>query len=617
VRFPQLRAPTKWFLAALVATALAYAPSLNGDFQFDDLTSIEQNLSIRQVGRALSGVGPMDLLGPARPVTNVVLSIGWALAGAKPWPFRALSLLTHLATVTFAFLLLRSVLRVGVGTAAADLLGAGAAVVFALHPLQAEAVAYPAQLAEILAAALGLAAMCALWRSEGSEGRGAGLGWVALALLAHLLAMGAKTTAVVVPAAWIVLRVAVSARSAPELRARLPNALLRSLPLWMASAASVAANLWTLGPGETAGLHAGPGPWSYGLTEASVHWTYLQLVILPAGLTVDHAWRPVSTLADVRTLVSLAGICTVLGLSVAALLAERPAQRLGGAGILWWFVSLAPTSSVIPLDDPIAEHRVYVALLGLGLAAAAALWAVVDRTPERWRTSAIGTLSLTLLVLLGCATGARALVWSNDAALWTEALERNPSSARAMGNLAFALARRGRRDEAVSLYRRAQVGASPRIAANVALNLSAEYLDAGDHQRALDEADRGLAAGAASLDVLGLWHNRATALRLLGRHLESAQAARQGLALSPGYPPMLDDEGLALVGAGDLETALSRFRSAREGDPTRAEYWIHEASVLTDLGRVMEACAAWGRARGLEPLPREFGIVAEDLGCWR
>src|SRR6266496_1841147 len=156
-----MRRPLVALAAAALGAALAYAPSLDGEFQFDDWTSIQVNWPIRDPARLLGALGPSDLLGPGRPVTELSFALDHALGGIRPFPFHLTSLVLHVLAAVLAFLLLRDALR-RVGHARAEGVAAFAAGAFALHPLQTESVCYAAQRAELLASVLYLAAFLLL-----------------------------------------------------------------------------------------------------------------------------------------------------------------------------------------------------------------------------------------------------------------------------------------------------------------------------------------------------------------------------------------------------------------------------------------------------------------------
>ena len=113
--------------------------------------------------------------------------------------------------------------------------------------------------------------------------------------------------------------------------------------------------------------------WTYLLTEAQVLPHYLRLAIWPAGQCFDYGWPPAASLAQVFWPGLL--VVALLGLTVWALV-KRPVLGFFGA---WFFVILAPTSSVVPILDAAVEHRMYLPLAAIAAGVVAVGYMLVER----------------------------------------------------------------------------------------------------------------------------------------------------------------------------------------------------------------------------------------------
>lgn len=622
------RAPARAAALALtlLAVVLAVSPSLRGEFQFDDGDSVERHYAIRDPAGLLAALGPGDLLGPRRPVTDLVFAAAYAAGGLDPLPYRLAGLAGHLAAAALGFLLLRGGLR-RAGHPRAEPLAGLAAAAFALHPLQAEAVCYVSQLAEVLASALALGSLLLLVRAYDAPGRAAAAGWAAGATALMALALGAKVVAVTVPAAFLLWALALGRRpgepAAPWRRAG--RALLLGAGAWGLAAATVARNLAALGPGSSAGLHAGAlGPWRYLLTQLRVHWHYARLLAWPSGQSVDTAFTPSPATPDPATLLALAASAALLGgaawlalRAARAGAASAPAWRAAAFGVAWWYLALAPTSSLVPIDDLVAEHRAYLASLGGLLALVLAgdgLVAAAWGTPRARALAAAG--GVAACAALGLALAARAEVWSSQLSLWQDAAEKDPQGQRAAGNHALTLHLAGRRDEAIQAYRRAQALArTPRQLADTARNLSALYLEGGDAAAALAVLEVGLAAVSHDFELRAALANT---LRVLGRLDEALAEGRRAVSLAPGEPDALDALGLVLLDRGEAAEALALFQRAVAIDPDTLAYRENALAALGELGRRAEGCAAFAaiQARGGTRDPAALAAAAR-LACGR
>jgi len=613
------------FLLA-VATVLAYAPSLRGPFVLDDWGSIQANMRLRQPG-AIRVPSPAEMLGPSRSVTEVTFAIDYRAAGLDPARFHAVGLALHLAAVVLAFAFLAPLLRRaghprprGVALVVAGL--------FALHPIQAEAVAYAAQRSEVLASLLYLLALALLDRSAAGWGTGRAAAAWAGGALGWLLAMGAKTIAISLPGAFVVDQAVVapaSERGAAPLRRRALRALVLAAPLLALGAWSATLHFrsFAANPGGGAGFSETPlSAGAYFLTQLRIQWLYLRLLAWPRDLAFDRFFEP-SLGPDGAVLAAGAGVVALLAL--AALLwirAERspdprPAERVAAFGILFWFVALSPTSSFVPVTDLAVEHRVYLASLGPFLAATVGADALLHRLLSQPRaTLAAAVLGSLVLLALGLALASRAQIWRSAEALWREAATASPENARAWTNLGMELQRRGDLAGAEASYRRAwRVALQPARVIGLARNHASLLVTTGRPAEALEVLDRGL---ALSPNDPGLRTNRAAALGKLGRLAEALADARRAAAASPGDPLMRNVLGQALGVNGDWSAALSEFRAAGALDPGVPDYPIQAAVSLAGLGRREEACAAFRdvaaryRAR---PLPLDAAARAARLGC--
>ena len=402
----------------LAAAAVAYGPALAGPFVLDDWGTIQANMRLRQPS-AVRVPSPAEMLGPSRPVTEVTFAVDYRAAGLDPARFHAVGLALHLAAAVLAFAFLASLLRRaghprprGVALVVAGL--------FALHPIQAEAVAYAAQRSEVLASLLYLLALALLDRSAAGWGTGRAAAAWAGGALGWLLAMGAKTIAISLPGAFVVDQAVVapaSERGAAPLRRRALRALALAAPLLALGAWSATLHFrsFAASPGGGAGFSETPlSAGAYFLTQLRVQWLYLRLLAWPRGLAFDRFFEP-SLGPDGAVLAAGAGVVALLAL--AALLwarAERspdprPAERVAAFGILFWFVALSPTSSFVPVTDLAVEHRVYLASLGPFLAATVGADALLHRLLPRPRAPLAGAALASLVLLsLGLALASRA-----------------------------------------------------------------------------------------------------------------------------------------------------------------------------------------------------------------
>jgi tetratricopeptide (TPR) repeat protein len=623
---PWRRAVHWAILAALLsATAAAYGPALHGEFHFDDWVAIQANMRLRGP-EALRLPGLEELLLPSRAITRLTFALDYRAVGLVPFRYHVVSLIAHLAAGVLAFLLCRRLLsRAGHERAAAlALVAAGA---FLLHPIQTQAVAYAAQRSEVLASALYLLALLLLedaaarWRTlRGSAAWAGGVG-------AWLLAMGTKSIAITVPAAFVLDEVVVAPageRGAAALWRRARRALGIAAPVLGFAAWSIVLHLRAFAAVPQAGVgfeSLALPPGRYWLTQLRVQWLYLRLLAWPDALALDRTIEPSQGLDSASALAG-AGVLALLALATCLWVrAERgrgaaAAGRLAAFGIYWWFLVLAPSSSVIPVVDLVMEHRLYLASLGPILAAVVGANAALTALLRRRAARAGAAVAAALLLALGVALWGRAGVWATDESLWRDASAKFPGSARILTNLGLALQRKGDLDGAEAAYRRAWPLARRRLqVAQLSRNYAGLLEIRGRPAEALPILERGLSVAGEDADLLA---NRAVALTQLGRREEALAEARRAVAVAPSDPAIRNLFGEVLAYHQQWAEALGEFRLAASIDPGSPLYLANQVVPLAGVGRRDEACQLLRDVTSrfaAAQLPREVPRWKSMIGC--
>jgi protein O-mannosyl-transferase len=559
----------------LVAAGLwAYANSFSGVFVFDDIPGIVNNPSIRSLWPPAHWfAAPPGSTPSGRPVLDFTLALNYALGGLDVAGYHALNLAIHLAAGLALFGVVRRTLmserlRDGLRAAATPLAFA-AALAWTVHPVNTEAVTYIVQRGESLAGLfLLLTLYCAI------------RGWTAAAVAACALGMGSKETMIVAPA-LVVLWDRVF-RGEGARRWRLYGALATTLAVMLLpmlsetqgrTAVSRLLGYTAKAPGDTW------TPWSYLWTQAGVITHYLALAVKPWPLVFDYYdWPRAGSPADVLPQALL--LCVLLGLTVFAVVKRHP---LGFAGA-WFFLTLGPTSSILPIPTEIAaEHRMYVPLAALVAIVVVSLFALV-------RGHAIKIAVGTVVLVLGLAslTRARNLDYASDETLWLDTVTKRPGNARARINYGIDLMKAARYADAEAQMRAAlPLEMDPETRAQADLQLGSAL--AAQHR--FDE-------GIASIErALAVDPSIKEADAILGQAY--ADQGKDGAAVRH-FLRALDrqpDDGLLLARAGWL-LATSKDDSVRDGARAAA---LAEHAIQVSSGQdpvaYETAAAAYAEAR--------------------
>ena len=331
-----------------IATFVVYWHGLSAPFVFDDRGTIVDNRTIENLWSHDVFSAPHETPVAGRPVVNVSFALNYAIDGRHVEGYRLTNIGIHVLCALALFgLAWRTSLPVNVALAVA--------LLWALHPLNSEAVNYVTQRTESLMA---LFYLLTLYCARRAYDDGARHGWwEAAAVLACTLGMASKESMVTAPLAVVLYdRVFLfdSLRAAFRSRARLYLGLAAT---WVLLAALVASAPRNLSAGFTA---HDADPWTYLLNQAVMITRYLRLSVWPRDLVLYYGWPLPLTLTDV-----LPQALFVLGLLAltAVTLYRRP--RVGILG-LWFFLTLAPTSSILPIATEVgAERRMYLPLMAI------------------------------------------------------------------------------------------------------------------------------------------------------------------------------------------------------------------------------------------------------------
>lgn len=605
--------------AVVVATTWAYAPSLRGELQFDDRRTITENLALKDLGAFLRDHFLQSFGRDGRPLTDLSFALNYAASGLQVLPMHLTNLAIHLAAVLLAFAFAREVFR-RAGAARASGLAAASAALFALHPLQSEAVSYLCQRSEALASALYLATLLALLSSERGSWRWRGALRYLAALALFPLALGAKAIAATVPAAFLLCATCLD--PGPLSRRRALRALGLAVPFFLLAAASALFHVEQFHGRADVGFDmARVTPRQYLLTEPRAVLTYLRLALWPAGLSLDHDF-PLSNGLDVRTVASLAGLLCVTAVAVALVVVGRRREgsgaataRLAGFGLLWWLLVLLPTSSFIPLADVLVEHRVYLALLGLAIAAVALASAILERMPGRARRWLPAALAAATCACLAMTLEQRNQVWSSQLAVWRDAAGKAPFKPRTHFNYGQALHLAQRDEEAVVEYRRALTlpfdGSFPPY--QLRANLATSLLQLGRPAEAIQELEAALALQPGDAHLL---NQLAVCAMEQGDPELAMRHAQEALARQPDFGGALNTVGQLRLERGDYGGALERFQAALRQDPDSPPALYNLAHALVLLGRIPEACTALEHYRRVPEAAVEDALQKEQaLGC--
>ena len=613
----------------VIAGLAAYANSFRGPFIYDDIISILDNPTIRELsalGRVLSPPCDGGTL-TSRPLLNLSLAINYCFGRENVWGYHATNLAIHL----FNGLLLLGILRRTFQlptlrsrySQAAGGLALAIAVLWTVHPLHTESVTYIIQRAESLVGLFYLLVLYSVIR--GSQSSHA-TWWYLVAVGACFLGAAAKETVVSAPLVVLLFdRTFLEDSLRKILRQRwwLYAGLLVSWGLQVYLQANTGLSVLKEEMGSI-------GVWAYARSEPGVLLHYLRLSLWPDPLCLSYDWPVASTLGAMPGLLAIGvlGVATVWGL-----VKGREWAFLAA----WFFLILAPTSSIMPLRQLAFEHRMYLPLAAVltlvVVSGYAACRSIVHRgwISSRMATIAAAGILMLTTVVMGCLTSRRNQAYQSMLSIWEDTAQKAPHNAQAHNDLGGALFTLHRVPEAIKCYREA-IRLKPDYADSYA-NLGAALADVGrtpeaiaSYQEALrlDEKHVHTHVGLATLlsrtagrseeafahfqraleiqpQKAFVWNAYGSALITLGRIPEAIESCQKAVQLEPRAAINHTNLGIALVEAGRTAEAIEHYQQAVQLQPDYADAHNNLANALCKLGRTADALEHYRRAIELYP----------------
>ena len=421
-------------LLLIIAGLVAYANSYPKAFVFDDEDWIVFTPHGNDLGAYLASY-------PTRPL--LMLS-NWLIGRVRPLdpvPHHVLNVAIHVAAGITLFGLVWRTLRLplfhGRYRSSATRYGFAVALLWLVHPIQTQAVTYIIQRGESLAGLCYLGILYALLRSHTSWHHPRA--WLCVSLTCLVLGFCSKEILMTAPGAVLLFDRVFLARSMREMLGRRWGYYLVFLAIWAGFVSWHLSRALAIDKGIGFGMEA-VGPKQYALTECGVLLHYLRLCVWPVGQAIDYQWPWCRTVSEAMP--ALAVVFALL-LGTVVLLWRRPAAGFVAA---WFFLILIPTSSFLPIIDPIFEHRLYLSLAGVVIFGVwLGDWALGERPKAK---------TLILLLVAGALTGLtlrRNEDYRSSLTLWQNALDQHPHNRRAAFNVAIALINENRPAEAIPL----------------------------------------------------------------------------------------------------------------------------------------------------------------------
>jgi tetratricopeptide (TPR) repeat protein len=595
------------FLAAVVL--IVYGQGVYAPMVFDDASSVDRNTSIRRLWPLLgdaAGPGPLNPLQDSttagRPLVNLSLAINYHYGQFAPVGYHIFNVIVHAISTVLLFVIVRRVLRTDYFAETfqrtAGPLALAVALIWAVHPLQTEAVEYITQRTELMMGFCYLATIYASLRYFAAVSLPARIVWLALATLVCAAGMACKEVMVTAPVAVLLLERTFLTKS-------FRNALRQSWPLYLGLSATwlLLAALNYNGPRATsAGFHLDVPAYAWWLTQSKVLLIYLKLAVWPWPLVIHYETPYLYTLnAAWPYALSVAA----LGLVTLYLLGRGTATGFLAACV---FLILSPTLVVPIISEIAAERRMYLPLAAIVALLVTGGYAVAKRAAEhfarsdetasrRWWPLGV-TLCATLVVAVtfSLLSMRRLTKYVDAVTLWSDAATHQPDNAMVLTNLGGELVKAGRFAEAVKVYD-TMLGPLPEWTI-LEPTPAADPANDGKSPEEIARAERLLKLNATEAEA---HNNMGVALTFSDRAPEALGRFLKALQINPQFADAQMNAGNALIATGRYEESIPYYEAALRLNPNLARAHGNLGFALKMLGRFELAAIHLEVALRLEP----------------
>jgi len=544
-------------ITLLFLGAAIYSNTFFSAFHLDDFQSIVSNPAIRN----LWNLGNIWNYWPMRFLTYLSLAINYQVNQLDVLGYHIFNLIVHLGSALSVWWLVYLTVSILPENEKkirenANLIGFFAGLIFVAHPIQTQGVTYIVQRAVSLATLFYLLSLSCYIKSRVLPESRLVKGYYYLSIVAAIMAMFSKEMAITLPFMVLLYEIFfLQEKKSFSWRKFLPffsTLLIIPLVMWLTHSVDF---LKMQRVKETV---TNISSLQYLLSEPRVLITYIRLLFIPFNQNFDYDYPVAKHLMQGSVLVSL----FILILILVAALRLRFRYRLLSFSIFWFFITLLPESSFVPIKDVIFEHRLYLPLAGYSLFISGGIFYL-------WQNKNIRLIVLVLSILVALyALKAyfRNNVWKDELSLWTDVVLKSPQKDRGYNYRGFA------------------------------------YQANGDIEQALADFNQALKFNPKSPEA---YNNRGNVYHVQKQSARALADYSQAIAIDPDDGDYYYNRGNAYQAKGDLDRAIADFSKAIEKKVKYDMVYFNRGTAWKDKGDYNRAIDDYSKA--IEINPRNFG----------
>ena len=562
----------KWdksILYSLAITVLActiYFSGINNSFTYlDDHVQVVENPYIKSLdANAIKGIFSTFFVGMYQPVTIVFYAVTQSLFGLNSTAFHSLSLLIHIINGLLVFKLTHHFLK-------AKQLSFLLALVFLVHPMQVESVAWISAFSNLLFSFFFLTAFWSYLNYRATKN----IKYIVLCFILFALSCGSKSAAVVFP----IILIAFDYYFLNKIDIKL---LLQKIPF---IAVSIIFGVVTILGRETAGhLSDLTGTFS---TLDRIFLVIYSFLFYPVKFILPYhlsAFYPYPELSDgALPLIHYFSPVLIIGLVVALISFRKNKLLLFGSA--WFVITIALVLQFVPFGNQItADRYIYLPLFGLLL--------ILGFFVQKLKSSKLTLLLSIPLITLSFLSFQRVQIWENDETLWTSVIETHPNVSQAYNNLGSFALKGNKGNEAFNYFNQA-IEIQPNYA-DAYSNRGNLYAQAGNSEAAMKDFNKAIELKPHA----DAYFNRANEYSKLNRLNQAISDYTKSIELEPRVDSYTN-RAFTYLKLKNIILAKQDLKTAQKLNPNYGRAYFLEGIVEQNLGNRQAACAAFLKAANL------------------
>lgn len=583
----------------LIATAIIvfvlYRPVLDGQFLFDDISSIVENKAIRSLD-----LGDIASFSPLRFIGYLSFALNFHFAKLNPFSYYIVNICIHLLFIAIYFLFLQELWKTPSGRSAGfsenekEALSMAAALIFALHPMSSFAVSYIVQRLASLTALFYISCLYFYLKIRLSNPLREALSYIAPFIAFLVCAVFTKQNSFTLFPTFILIEMFCFTLTKTKIAVLVSGVgVLFFIFYLMAAFCVIDLNEIRALTYETKSI----GRIEYFINQFPVLCFYLIQLFLPTRLALDYPSPLPSQYADPAIFIPGMALAFIISTSIA--LGYNKNFKLAGFGILFYFITISIESGMVPIRDFTYIHRTYLPNAGIIFSILILVYRGIKQVGAP-RYAPVSFLSLTLAFFM-VLTWKTNVMFQDPLKVWQNVIAVSPTHARGYASVGMAYLSLGRYEEAeTNLLKALTMGEMELQPLN---NLGIIYAKQKQYDKALDLFDNII---QNKPDYVQAYINLANIYSEMGDNTLAIETYRKGYRYNPNNFELLLNLGQQLAFAGienktQLHEALELLDMAQKINDKHPVVYYSKGIAFLNLKEYNQAKYNFSQALFLDP----------------